>query len=481
MSNDRPPVAPGDVLAGKYRVERLIAQGGMGAVFAAQHTILNQRVALKLLLGELRESQEAAARFLNEARAAAQIRGEHVARVLDVGQLPDGTPFMVLEYLEGSDLASLLAQRGALAVTEVADYALQALDALAQAHAAGIVHRDLKPANLFLARRHDGTSVIKVLDFGISKNLAPLGETPRGLTQTRALMGSPEYMSPEQLRTPRAVDTRTDIWSLGVILYELLTGKTPFEGPSVSELFVQILEATPLAVHELRADVPAELEAAIARCMSRDPGARFATVQDLAAALLPFASEPLRATIAARESLAGGSVVSSRAGDEAGKAVAVPAPRVTSSPPWANTQLPARRRPPMAALVIAGAAGLVLVLVVLTTQLGRANRPGPAAGLVAGATGVTTADPGLATGPPPAPPPTDPPSEAPAIAPAATTNEAEPAATKPAPRPTPERRIAPPPRTTSTVTPPPTAAQKDCTTKFVYDQDGHKRFKPECY
>src|SRR5580700_3489838 len=266
--------SPGDVIAEKYRVERLLGRGGMGAVFAAQHLILNQRVALKLLLGELADSQEASTRFVNEARAAAQIQGEHVARVLDIGQLPNGTPFMVLEYLEGSDLAGILQQRGPLPVTEVADFALQALDALAQAHSAGIVHRDLKPANLFLTRRHDGTSLVKVLDFGISKNTLQ----PTGMTSTRAVMGSPEYMSPEQLRTPRGVDTRTDIWSLGVILYELLTGRMPFTGEAIGELFMQIMEGTPPPLRSHQPDVPAALEVVVMRCLSRDPAARFQTV-----------------------------------------------------------------------------------------------------------------------------------------------------------------------------------------------------------
>ncbi len=302
MAADSTLPSPGDVLVGKYQIERLIGRGGMGAVFAAQHMLLNQRVAVKLLLGELACSQEATSRFMNEARAAAQIQGDHVARVLDIGQLPSGTPYMVLEYLEGTDLAGLLQQRGVLGIAEVADYALQALDALAQAHAAGIVHRDLKPANLFLARRHDGTNVVKVLDFGISKNLHPLSGTPQGMTQTKALLGSPEYMSPEQLRTPRGVDTRTDIWSLGVILYELLTGRMPFTGESLGELFIQIMESAPPPVRAHRPDVPAAFEAVVLRCLIRDPNARFGSVNELAAMLLPFASDQMRALMAARGS-----------------------------------------------------------------------------------------------------------------------------------------------------------------------------------
>ena len=244
MAQDATLPLPGDVLAGKYRIERLIGRGGMGAVFAAQHMLLNQRVALKLLLGELADSQEAS-RALHERgasrgadpggacrararhRAAPERRAVHGARV-PRGRGPRGHP----------------QQRGPLPVAEVADYALQALDALAQAHAAGIVHRDLKPANLFLARRHDGTSLVKVLDFGIPKNLASAGAA--GDDARRApLLGSPEYMSPEQLRTPRGVDARTDIWSLGVILYELLTGRMPFTGESLGELFMQILGGGP--------------------------------------------------------------------------------------------------------------------------------------------------------------------------------------------------------------------------------------------
>ncbi len=337
MADDSTLPSPGDVLAGKYQIERLIGRGGMGAVFAAQHMLLNQRVAVKLLVGELVSSEEATNRFMNEARAAAKIQGDHVARVLDIGQLPDGTPYMVLEYLDGTDLAGLLQQRGVLGVSEVADYALQALDALAQAHAAGIVHRDLKPANLFLARRHDGTSVVKVLDFGISKNLHPLGGTPQGMTQTRALLGSPEYMSPEQLRTPRGVDTRTDIWSLGVILYELLTGKMPFTGESLGELFMQIMESTPPPLRAHRADVPAALEAVVLRCMTRDPNARFANVKELADVLTVFASDQMRALMVARGSAPG--LVSARQMVAATQAMTVSASTAhpSTAAPWAST------------------------------------------------------------------------------------------------------------------------------------------------
>ena len=386
--------SPGDVVAGKYRIERLIGRGGMGAVFAAEHMLLGQRVALKLLLGELSDSPEATARFMNEARAAAQIRGEHVVRVLDIGQLPNGTPFMVLEYLEGSDLAALLHQRGRLAVAEVADFALQALDALAQVHAAGIVHRDLKPANLFLASLHDGAKIVKVLDFGISKNLSPMAAA-YGMTKSRAILGSPEYMSPEQLRTPRGVDARTDIWSLGVILYELLSGKLPFTGTSMAEIFHRILETDPAPLRTLRPEVPAALEAVVARCLSRDPAARFASVQELASVLIVFASDTTRALAAARGSAPG--LVPARAGQPVAATLHMD-PSATTAAPWARTGAPlkdsaAGGRSRIVAIVGASVLGVLVGFVAIALIVQRVVSPVPAD--VAGA-GTVTVDAGVA-------------------------------------------------------------------------------------
>ena len=281
---------PGDVLAGRFRVERVLGVGGMGVVVAAHHLQLDRRVALKFLLPEVAKQENVVTRFAREARAAARIQSEHVARVLDVGVLEDGRPYLVMEYLEGRDLEAEVQARGPLPVASSVDWVLEACEALAEAHAAGIVHRDLKPANLFLTRRADGSALVKVLDFGISKNtlLEASGQSGPALTQTFAQLGSPRYMSPEQLRSSKDVDARADIWALGLILHELLTGDTAFDGTTLPELHVAILTHAPRPVRSLRPDVPVELEAAISHCLEKDPARRFPTVAELARAIVPF-------------------------------------------------------------------------------------------------------------------------------------------------------------------------------------------------
>ena len=272
------PVAVGDVLADKYRVERVLGAGGMGIVVAAEHLQLGQRVAVKFLLPEACEDPVTLGRFLREARAAASIRSEHVARVIDVGTLPTGEPYLVMEYLAGSDLSDELSKQGPLPIAAAVDYVLQACEALAEAHALGIVHRDLKPANLFLTKRADGSPVVKVLDFGISKSQSPAGEAKQAaMTSTRAVMGSPLYMSPEQLKSTRDVDARTDIWSLGVILHELIGGKPPFHAETLSGLVIQIANEPPLPLRGMRPEVPEELEAVIQRCLCKDLSVRSQT------------------------------------------------------------------------------------------------------------------------------------------------------------------------------------------------------------
>lgn len=272
-------------MAGKYRVERVLGAGGMGVVVSALHLELDQRVAVKFLLAHI-ASPEAVARFVREARAAVKIRSEHVARVIDVGRLEDGAPYMVMEYLEGRDLAAQLGH-GPLSIEDAVDYVIQAADAMAEAHAEGIVHRDLKPANLFLTRRSDGGPVIKVLDFGISKLQTP--DTEMSLTRTSAVMGSPVYMSPEQARAVHSVDARTDIWSLGIILFELLTGRTPFRGNTLPELITAIAMDAPQPLRQVRPEAPEDLELAISRCLEKDRDRRFQHVGELVASLIPFA------------------------------------------------------------------------------------------------------------------------------------------------------------------------------------------------
>ncbi|HEU0034871.1 MAG TPA: serine/threonine-protein kinase [Kofleriaceae bacterium] len=284
-----PSLRIGDLIAGKYRLERQIGAGGMGVVFAATHVDLDQQVALKFLLDDAAKNPEITTRFFREARAAVKVQSQHVARVTDVGRLESGTPFIVMEYLEGDDLENIVKDAGPLAIADAIRYLLQACEALAEAHALGIVHRDIKPANLFLALRPDGTRIVKLLDFGISK-AAPAwaDEKLQSLTQTAAVIGSPRYMSPEQLRSSRDVDSRADIWALGVTLYELLGGKSPFARGTMPEVCASILKDEPESLAGLRPEVPAELEAVIRRCLAKEPDSRYRNVAELALALRPF-------------------------------------------------------------------------------------------------------------------------------------------------------------------------------------------------
>jgi serine/threonine-protein kinase len=282
-------VFPGQILGGKYRVDRVLGAGGMGMVVSATHLHLEERVAIKFLLPEALQVPEAVARFGREARAAVKIRGEHVARVIDVGSFENGAPYMVMEHLDGRDLAAVLVERGPLAPSDAVDAVLQACEALAEAHALGIVHRDLKPANLFLTRRPDGTPSVKVLDFGISK-VTNASASDNSMTKTSAVMGSPLYMSPEQMTASRNVDARTDIWAIGVVLYELLTARAPFLADSLPEICGLILTAAPPAIRDRSPGTPDGLQSAVLRCLEKDRARRFQSVAELAQALAPFGS-----------------------------------------------------------------------------------------------------------------------------------------------------------------------------------------------
>jgi serine/threonine protein kinase len=292
------PLAAGEELAGKYRIERVVGSGAMGLVALAWHIELEQPVAIKFLHAELAADAVGAERFRREARAAARIESPHVARVLDVGALEEsGIPFIVMEYLEGRDLARELVARGPLPVHETVAYVLEACEAVAEAHSHGVVHRDLKPANLFLARRTSGTRMVKVLDFGISK----IGSASTGqlsITDTAMLMGSPAYMSPEQLESSRNVDSRSDIWSLGVILHELVAGALPFRGESVPQLVRAIVTGSRKPLTDLGA--PAELEQVVVRCLQQDPARRFQSVAELCAVLHPIARSSVEALASGR-------------------------------------------------------------------------------------------------------------------------------------------------------------------------------------
>ncbi len=277
------PVAVGDVIAGKYVVEKIIGAGGVGVVGSARHEGLGDRVAIKFLQRSAAETRENVARFDLEARALARVKTEHVARVMDVGRLPTGEPFMVMELLEGEDLSKVIA-RGRVPVAEAVDHVVQACEAVAAAHAVSIVHRDLKPANLFVTQTADGRQLIKVLDFGISK----LRNETHAVTQTLSVVGSPLYMSPEQMEAPRDADERADIWSLGVILFELIAAAPPFDAPNLPLLCARICTSPPRSFASLGVEVPEQLERLIVRCLEKKPEDRVNSVVALALDLAPF-------------------------------------------------------------------------------------------------------------------------------------------------------------------------------------------------
>ena len=317
------PVKLGDVVSGKYKVTRFLGAGGMGVVVGAEHLELGQPVALKFLHATGVADAGASERFLREARAAARIRSEHVARVLDVARDDAGTPFMVMECLEGRDLGQIIREEAPLEIARAIGYLLQACEAIAVAHSIGIVHRDLKPSNIFVTSRADGSPLVKVLDFGISKAVET--NAPMSLTSTGEILGSPIYMSPEQLRNTRGVDRRTDIWSLGTVLYELLTKQHPFEADSMPTLCAMIAADAPKLLREVRPDAPAALEAVVMRCLEKLPAGRFGSVSDFASALSPFGGPDALAAV--------GRIARISAGSEATAASAVVTPADTPRMP----------------------------------------------------------------------------------------------------------------------------------------------------
>ena len=277
----------GAVLAGKYRVERTLGEGGMGVVLACEDLFLRRPVAVKLMREASRVGQE---RFLREARIVAQLRSEHVCRVYDAGALPTGEPYIAMELLDGTDLEHLVATAGPVAVPALVGHVLQACEALAEAHLNGVVHRDIKPANLFLTRRGDGSPCVKLLDFGIAK----IDEGGAGrLTAASAVFGTPRFMSPEQIGSTRDVDARTDIWALGVVLYEVASGRVAFDAPTAAEICIAVLRSAPPAL-AVTAPAAAALDPIIVRCLEKDPEARFANVAELALALAPLAAADTR-------------------------------------------------------------------------------------------------------------------------------------------------------------------------------------------
>ncbi len=283
--------AVGDVVLDRYKLESVLGQGSTGVVYRARKLPSDARVALKILFAEAKEHPEAVQAFSSAAKASAQLDTPHVAKVLDAGTLADGIPYVVTELLEGNDLAALVHRRGSLPIAEAVDYVIQATEAIAAAHAHGLVHLDLKPANLFLAWKANvgtKTNIIKVLDFGAAKIIE--ATQSQAATATGTTVKSPRYMSPEQLRNAKDLDGRADIWSLGVILYELIAGKPPFHESGSSPIYVQIMTGGFEPLRATRPKVSDVLENVVACCLRKSRSERFADVVQLAQALAPFAS-----------------------------------------------------------------------------------------------------------------------------------------------------------------------------------------------
>ena len=479
-----PDVLVGQVVAGKYRIDSVIGEGGMGYVVVAYHMQLETKVAIKLLRAEMATNAEAVERFAREARAAVRITSPHVARVFDVGQLESGAPYMVMEFLEGGDLSNLIQKRGPLPIQEAVDYLLQACEAIAEAHAAGIVHRDLKPANLFCARRADGSVTIKVLDFGISK-LTGGAAGALNHTKTTAIMGSPFYMSPEQMESTRGVDIRTDIWGLGIILYELVTGKTPFEGTTMPEICLRIATQQPAPLRTLRMDAPAALELAILRCLEKDREKRYGNVARLAVALRDFASTRGRQsvdTIMRTMEAAGQPALSAAPAASLPTEPASPGPGMRTMEPLGQTQIPMQGGKGKTLWIALGVGGLV-VIGIIALKVAQSSNVAPAAtGLASSVSAVPAGSAPIAataTAAEPAVTETRPAASA-ASAPSAPSPAASPvvaAAANPANAANAARKGAAAPRT-----PTPTAKPKaNCDPNYYLDAQGEKHFKPECF
>ena len=363
MSAAEEAFAIGSVLVGKYRVESVLGQGGMGLVYRAQHLSLEEAVAIKVLRRDAALDRDAMQRFVREGRLAAKLKSQHVAKVMDVGTLEDGLPYMVMELLSGGDLGQMVGVNGPMHVPAAADLVLQACDAIAEAHSLGIVHRDIKPSNLFLAMRPDQSVAIKVLDFGISKTTSG---ADLSLTQTSSVLGTPAYMSPEQMRSARTVDARTDVWSLGTVLYELVEGRPPFQADSFSEMCVMVA-IDPPAPNTLAP----ELRPIIEKCLAKRAEDRYATVAELMLDLAAFSSnqEVAREYITRVHRMLGLAVPAGRDSTPiprparhpaSGPVRSMTAPAMSSaSPPQTQDLVPERSR-----------RGLVIALVALVVGLG---------------------------------------------------------------------------------------------------------------
>jgi len=364
------PSRLGELVGGKYRIVRLLARGGMGVVYEAQHTVVKRRFAVKLLRPDLATRRDILGRFQREAEAAGALESENVAAAVDFGVADDGTPYIVMEYLVGESLGALLDREKTLPIGRAADLMAQACRGVQAAHAAGIVHRDLKPQNLFVCRREDGTDLVKVLDFGVAK-LQALDEL-QAATRTGTVLGTAAYMSPEQARGDKEIDHRADVYALGAIVYELISGKMPHPGDSHNAVLHHIATQPAISLADASPGAPASLVAVVDRAVASQPEARPASAEALAQALAPFARREAwpAAPSAEKESRPGEQTSTVLASDGSGRSASG---RGSGSPVTGRSTAPVRRRVPL--VVGAGVALVAIGLVVAFVRQGAAPPP----------------------------------------------------------------------------------------------------------
>ena len=414
MANSDPPVPQG-LVAGKYRLTRLLGRGGMGAVWEGTHTSLGSRVAVKFIDAEYAESPEARSRFENEARAAARLRSKHVVEVYDHGVSDDGRPFIVMEFLQGEPLDKRLDRVGRLPAKETAHIIMQVCRALTRAHAANIVHRDLKPENVFLVfDEEEGTDVVKVVDFGIAK-FSDASLTSSSATRTGSVLGTPHYMSPEQARGLRSVDSRSDLWSVAVIAYRCIVGSLPFDGEAVGDLLVKLCTAPIPQPSRFMSDVPPSFDAWLQKALEREPAGRFANAAELAASLAAVCGLSVRGQFPSSEMQRvsdGGSGAYSAlgtgprpafVGESGSGSYARPVPLATGAP---TTQTPAPMKRTGTSAIVAAAVAAFVVLGIggaVAVKLLFAQSPSVVAAAPPAPAPVETAAPAVVPEPPPAP------------------------------------------------------------------------------